>query len=216
MLPRLSVSMAAAPLLELPQVLKVLQNAGVEMLHFDIEDGVFVPGITLGMKIIEELRPYSPLKFDVHLMVANPEAYIPALVGIEVERISVHWEACRYPLRTLGMIRAGGALAGLAFNPATPLPQLEYCLSVLDFVDVLSTEPTLNQSRFIPQALEKLAAGRRRYAGTPLEWEMDGGIEDDNFRSALQAGADVLVIGRAVFRGGTPEENLKRFLQPAP
>ncbi len=216
MLPRLSVSMAAAPLLELPQVLKVLQNAGVEMLHFDIEDGVFVPGITLGMKIIEELRPYSPLKFDVHLMVANPEVYIPALVGIGVERISVHWEACRYPLRSLGMIRAGGALAGLAFNPATALPQLEYCLPVLDFVDVLSTEPTLNQSRFIPQALEKLATGHMRYAGKPLEWEMDGGIEADNFRSALQAGADVLVIGRAVFRGGTLEENLKRFLQPAP
>jgi ribulose-phosphate 3-epimerase len=212
MYPRISVSMAAAPLLELSKTLEAIHHSQVEMLHFDIEDGLFVPGITTGMRIIEELRAHSTLQFDVHLMVMKPESLIPDLVKMGADRISIHWEACPYPLRTLDMIKDCGAMAGLAFNPATPIPDLTYCLPVLDFINVLSTEPIPKNCEFIQQTAAKLKANQTKYFQSSIEWEMDGGINLKNYKLALAAGADILVIGRAVFDDGNVEKNLMDFV----
>lgn len=211
--PRISVSIAAAPLLELSRTLEAIHRSQAEMLHFDVEDGLFVPGITTGMKIIEELRPHSALPFDVHLMVTHPESYVPDLIKMGADRIAVHWEACRYPLRTLGIIKECGAMAGFAFNPATPIPDLAYCLPVLDFVNVLSTEPIPKNCEFIPQAAAKMKAARPAYSQTAIEWEIDGGINRANYRPVLEAGADILVIGRAIFHNRDVEKNLMDFFQ---
>ena len=209
--PRLSASLAAAPLTELKETVAVLERAGVEMLHFDIEDGIFVPDLTLGTKMLSDLRALSGLTFDVHLSVIHPERLIPDIASKGADRIAVHWEACEYPLRTLEMIREAGSKAGLAFNPKTPIPELDYLLSTLDYVQVLSTEPVRGQSLFIPEMLDKISRNKPLYDHAGLEWVIDGGILPENAGMAVQKGADVLVIGRSIFEAGKILENVKNL-----
>jgi len=199
---KLSISLAAAPLLELKTVVDILNAAPVDMLHFDVEDGVFVPDLNLGTKIIADLRPFSSLIFDVHLSVGNPERMIPTVIDMGAERICVHWEACPYPLRALAMIKEDGATAGLAINPRTPLPDLGYLLPVLDFVNVLSTEPTARDSLYIPAMADKIERNKPLYSPGALEWMLDGGIDRDNIQHAIQKGAETLVVGRSIFANG--------------
>jgi ribulose-phosphate 3-epimerase len=199
---KLSVSLAGAPLFAIKTVVGILNAAPVDMLHFDVEDGIFVPDLTLGTKIIADLRPFSTLLFDVHLSVVRPERFIPLVIGMGAERVSVHWEACPYPLRTLAMIKEGGVAAGLAFNPRTPLPDLGYLFPVLDFVNVLSTEPTARDSLFIPAMIDKIETNKSLYSPGALEWVLDGGLDMDNIQQAVQKGAETLVVGRSVFTNG--------------
>jgi ribulose-phosphate 3-epimerase len=209
---RLSASLAAAGLPELQEVVPLLGFLGIEMLHFDVEDGHFVPSLTLGTKIIADLRPLSQLAFDVHLSVNQPERFIPDILQMGADRVAVHWEACDYPMRTLGMIRDGGALCGLAFNPKTPIPELGFLLKVLDYVVVLSTEPANQRCEFIPEMLNKISENKPRYTGTNLEWVIDGGIRPENVPLAIEAGADILVIGRSIFKDGDIENNVQSVI----
>ncbi|MDH5508432.1 MAG: ribulose-phosphate 3-epimerase, partial [Anaerolineae bacterium] len=138
---RIAASLASAPMDRLGQVVKDLELSGVDYIHFDVEDGVFVPVMTLGTRLIQNLRNLTDLPFDVHLMMVDPEWLLPDLVKFGANRISVHYEACRYPRRVLRHIAALGASPGLAINPATPLPDLSYLLPYLSFVVILTTEP---------------------------------------------------------------------------
>jgi ribulose-phosphate 3-epimerase len=165
--------------------------------------------MTLGTKLIADLRPITPRPFDVHLMVVRPEWLIPELVRDGAERISVHYEACPYPRRTLRMITEAGAAAGLAFNPATPIPDLRDLVPYLRFVVVLTTEPEIPDPMFLPHALEKIRRGRQAPGMDGVEWVADGGLKPENVRQAAEAGADTLVIGRSVFREGRIAENLR-------
>ncbi len=207
--PRIAVSLAAAPMAHLAQTVRELESAGAATLHFDVEDGSFIPMLTLGTRIIGELRPLTRLPFDVHLAMHNPECILPQLKALGADWVSVHWEACPYPHRTLGLIRALGLRAGLAFNPATPLPDLHYLRSSLDFLLILTNEPEYPHAAFLPEVLDKLRQGRQMLPGADLDWVVDGGITPDNAASAVAAGATILVCGRAVFRDGTIARSLE-------
>lgn len=206
---RIAASMASAPMDRLAQVVAELEAAQVDIIHFDIEDGSFVPMMTLGTKIIADLRPLTQRPFDVHLMMVNPEWILEDLVGWGVQRISVHYEACPYPRRTLRRIVSLGAQAGIAFNPATPLPDLHYLLPYLSFVVILTTEPEYPDAPFLPEVLSKVRLGKDNAVLNGIEWVVDGGVTPDNLPLVLQAGADTVVIGRAVFKNGEIQGNIQ-------
>lgn len=205
---KISPSLASVSLLDLRDALAELEKADIDYLHFDIEDGVFVPLMTLGTKLISDLRPLSKLPFDVHLMMVEPEWIIPELIELGADRISVHYEACPYPRRVLRRIVELGGTAGLAFNPATPLPDLEYLAPYLTFLVILTTEPEGPDCPYLPAVLRKLEAkASDPYLGS-LEWVVDGGVSPENIQDVVQAGADTVVVGRAAFQGGRIQENM--------
>jgi len=205
---QIAPSLASAPMVHLAQVVQDLEAAGASIIHFDIEDGTFVPMMTLGTRIIGELRPLTRLPFDVHLMMRSPEWIIPEVVSLGANWVSVHYEACPYPHRTLRLIRQQGARAGLAFNPKTPLPDLRYLYRYLDFVLILTTEPEYPEADFLPDVLCKITDGRRMRGGQNVDWAVDGGITAENVGEAARAGASVIVCGRSVFRNGAIAENM--------
>jgi len=204
----ISPSLAAAPLDRLGRVIQELETAGADSIHFDIEDGSFVPLMTLGTKMIPDLRPITRLPFDIHLMMVNPEWILPEIIKSGANRVSVHYEACPYPRRVLRQITSLGAAAGIAFNPSTPVPDLAYLLPHLSFVVVLTTEPEVPDCPFLPKVLEKVREGKQTKGLERLEWVVDGGVNSGNISLVISAGADTVVIGRAVFSDGKISQNM--------
>jgi ribulose-phosphate 3-epimerase len=204
---KISPSLVSAPFLSLDQAIRDLESAGADMVHFDIEDGYFVPVMNLGLKSIRELRPLTELPFDVHLMMMNPEWIIPVLSDYGVNRLSVHYEACPYPRRILKKIASYGMQAGLAFNPKTPLPDLNFCLPYLSFIVLLTTEPEDWSGEYLPSVLDKMRINKDKYEN--VEWVIDGGVNFNNIREIYTAGANVVVSGRAVFEDGKIIENVQ-------
>jgi ribulose-phosphate 3-epimerase len=204
---KISPSLVSAPFLSLDQAIRELESAGADMVHFDIEDGYFVPVMNLGLKSIRELRPLTELPFDVHLMMMNPEWIIPVLAEYGVNRLSVHYEACPYPRRILKKIASYGMQAGLAFNPKTPLPDLNFCLPYLSFIVLLTTEPEDWSGEYLPSVLDKMRINKEKYGN--VEWVIDGGVNFENIREIYTAGADVVVSGRTVFEDGKINENVQ-------
>lgn len=205
---RISPSLAAAPLDRLGAVVLEIETAGADSIHFDVEDGSFVPVMTLGTKMIADLRPFTRLPFDVHLMMVNPEWILPDIIKSGANRVSIHYEACPYPRRALRQIVSLGAAAGIAFNPATPIPDLAYLLPYLSFVLVLTTEPEVPDCPFLPEVLEKVRDGRQARGLEKIEWVVDGSINSENILRVISAGADTVVVGRAVFKDGDISQNM--------
>ncbi len=208
---RIAPSLAAAPMGHLSRVIADLETAGADYIHFDVEDGSFTPVMTLGTRIIAELRPLTRLPFDVHLMMVNPEWILPQLVEFGADRISVHYEACPYPRRVLRQIVSLGARAGLAFNPATPLPDLSWLSPWLSFVIMLTTEPEVPDCSFLPQILDRIRAHQSAASDEGLEWIVDGGVGAGNLSDIRRAGVDTVVAGRAIFKDGQISENMAAF-----
>lgn len=208
---KISPSLAAAPTDRLGEVVAALELAGADYVHIDIEDGTFVPVMTLGTKLIPDLRPLTKLPLDVHLMMVNPEWILPQLAADGADRVAVHLEICPYPRRTLKLIHQLGMTPGLAVNPITPLPDLNYLSPYLKFVILLSTEPEDAGCPFLPEVLEKLRQAKGHPAYQEIEWVVDGGVGVDNLAEIVQAGADTVVIGRAVFADGNITGNLHKF-----
>ncbi len=206
-------SLASAPMWHLADTIAELERAGADAIHFDLEDGHFVPVMTLGTRLIAELRPLTRLPFDVHLMVDNPEQIVPLVASLGADAISVHYEACLYPRRTLRMIQGMGKRAGLAFNPKTPFPRVDYLLPYLDFVLILTTEPEMPDCPYLPAVLDNVraAAAFAKEHHPRLGITADGGIDADNIAEVVAAGADTIVSGRAVFAGGEITANLRRL-----
>lgn len=205
---RIATSLAASSQLNLKHTIEELEKAGADIIHFDIEDGNFLPVMTLGVRMIKDLRPLTILPFDVHLMMNSPEWIIPELKEMGADMVSVHFEACPYPRRTLGMIHQAGMLAGLAFNPATPLPPLKHYLPFLSFVLILTTEPEIRMATYLPSILEKVIEGKQQPGLENVQWEVDGGFVTDNIIDAKRAGADIIVSGRGVFADNQIHLNL--------
>lgn len=208
---KIAPSLAAAPLDHLGDVVIELDQAGVDYIHIDIEDGSFTPVMTLGTKIISDLRPYTKLPFDVHLMMQNPEWILPDLVAYGADRIAVHLEACPYPRRALGLIHRLGAVPGIALNPVTPLTDLSYLTPFLQFVILLTTEPEDGEIPFLPEILEKLRTGKQQPRLKSFEWVIDGGVNPDNLAEVVEAGADTVVVGRSTFRDGDIPGNIQQM-----
>ena len=213
----LAPSILSADFARLADHVRAAAEGGATLLHVDVMDGHFVPNITIGPPVVASLRKATDLSLDVHLMIENPDQFIPGFVDAGADWISVHQEACVHLNRTLELIRFRGARVGVVINPATPVETLSEVLDLIDFVLVMSVNPGFGGQKFIPSSvrkIEKLAALRNR-SGQRFRIEVDGGIALDTVPSVVRAGAEVLVAGNAVFGAGDPKSNAQRLLKAA-
>ena len=213
----LAPSILSADFAHLADNVQAVADAGATVLHVDVMDGHFVPNITIGPPVVACLRKVTQLPLDVHLMIENPDEFIPAFVDAGADWISVHQEACRHLHRSLELIASHGARAGVVINPGTPVEMLEDVLDMVDHVLVMSVDPGFGGQKFIPFSLDKvrkLATMRAARRGA-FRIEIDGGISDETIADAVRAGVEILVAGNAVFGQGNPRDNAQRLLKLA-
>jgi ribulose-phosphate 3-epimerase len=192
-------------------------EGGATVLHVDVMDGHFVPNLTLGPAIVAALRKEVEVPLDCHLMVENPDEFIPAFIEAGANWISVHQEACVHLHRTVEHIKSHGALAGVVVNPATPVATLEAVLHMVDYVLIMSVDPGFGGQKFIPYSLDKIQklAMMRAAHGHHFRIEVDGGVALDTIADVVRAGAEVLVAGGAIFGHGDIRQNVEQLLQKA-
>lgn len=214
----LAPSILSADFARLAEQVRPAVDAGATVLHVDVMDGHFVPNITIGPPVVKSLRKAIPgVTFDVHLMIENPDLYIPAFADAGANWISVHQEACVHLHRTLELIRSKGAKPGVVINPATPVHVLGDVLHMVDFVLVMSVNPGFGGQKFIPRSLDKIRklVTMRNANGHSFRIEVDGGIGLDTIGDVTRAGAEIFVAGNAVFGAGSIGENVKSLLAAA-
>jgi len=199
---KISPSILSADFTRLSEEVRAVEEAGADYLHVDVMDGRFVSNITIGPFVVKALKSVASVPLDVHLMIEEPERFVPEFAASGADIITVHAEATRHLHGTVQLIKANGARAGVSINPATPVGVLEDILDDLDLVLVMSVNPGFGGQSFIPVALKKLKALRSLITGRGLhtELEVDGGIKVDNIREAAVAGADVFVAGSGIFK----------------
>jgi ribulose-phosphate 3-epimerase len=194
-------SILSADFTKLGDEVCAVEAAGADWIHVDVMDGHFVPNITMGPLIVEAVRRVTQLPIDVHLMIENPDRYIPEFVRAGASWVSVQAEACVHLHRSLQLIRELGARAGVVLNPATSLEYARWVLEYLDYVLIMSVNPGFGGQAFIPNSLDKINALREmiQTAGLSILIEVDGGVKPNNVKKIAAAGADVFVAGSAVF-----------------
>jgi ribulose-phosphate 3-epimerase len=213
----LAPSILAADFARLAEQVRDAAEGGASVVHVDIMDGHFVPNLTVGPPLVRSLRKATNLPLDCHLMIENPDQFIPELAEAGADWISVHQEACRHLNRTLHLIKSGGCLAGVVINPATPVETLTEVLDIVDYVLVMSVNPGFGGQKFIPAALRKMRrlAELRSQRRLGYRIEVDGGVALDTVGDVVRAGAEILVAGNAVFGNGDPTRNAEALLKVA-
>jgi ribulose-phosphate 3-epimerase len=204
-------SILSADFAHLAEEIARVERGGASMLHLDVMDGHFVPNLTIGPPVVESLRKTTRMHFDVHLMIENPEHYIPAFAQAGANSISVHYEACRNLDAVLSLCRSEGVMAGVVLNPATPVEVLEDVLTVADYVLLMSVNPGFGGQKLIPYVLEKVRRldRMRREKKLALPIEIDGGVDLQNLSEVVRAGCDWIVTGSAVFHTPDPEATVR-------
>mgnify|MGYP001229621728 CR=1 FL=1 len=198
---KIAPSILSADFAKLGEEIIEVEKGGADYIHVDVMDGHFVPNITIGPLIVEAIRPVTKLPLDVHLMIENPDAYIPAFAAAGASIISVHQEACPHLHRTIQLIKSHDVKAGVVINPATPVEMIKETLSYVDLVLVMTVNPGFGGQSFIEETLPKIKQldQLRKEHGYTYELEVDGGVNVDTAKRCTDAGADVLVAGSAVF-----------------
>ena len=210
-------SILAADFAKLGEEVKLVEDAGAEMLHIDIMDGHFVPNISIGPGVVKSLRRVSKLEFDVHLMIENTERYIDDFAAAGADIITVHIEATKHIYRIIQQIKSLGLKVGVSLNPGTPLDLLIYILQELDMVLLMTVNPGFGGQKFMPEVLPKIVAlsGILKEINPNCKIQVDGGINADTARLVSRAGADILVAGAAIFAAPDPQKAMKDIRRAA-
>lgn len=207
-------SILAADFSRLAEEVKAAERGGGTVLHIDVMDGHFVPNLTLGPALVKALRKHTSMPFDCHMMVQHPDDFVPAFADAGANWMSVHHEACPHLHRSLEVIRDHGMQPAVVINPATPVNLLIPVLPMVHHVLVMSVNPGFGGQRFIPYSLTKLRQLKelRQNMGLTFRIEVDGGVDRETIASVVEAGADLLVAGSAVFNDGRAEEEVRTLL----
>jgi ribulose-phosphate 3-epimerase len=213
----LAPSILSADFAHLAEQIRSAAEGGATVIHVDIMDGHFVPNITIGPPVVKSLRKATELPLDCHLMIENPDQYVPAFAEAGADWISVHQEACIHLDRTLHLIATHGCKPGVVINPATPVHTLDHVLDIVHHVLVMSVNPGFGGQKFIRGSLKKMEALARirESRGLAFRIEVDGGVSLDTVADVVRAGAELLVAGNAVFRNGDIRQNASKLLQAA-